>query len=181
MSGRDIGIFIIGFAAGVGVTYVAIKDYFQKQSDDAIADYKAAHKSVHAKRKKRNEDKKEYDNIIQQYKTDNVDEPEHVNTIHEEPGNDEDTPKIEYVSPYDFGEKEGYDILSYTYYDDGGKVADSDDKLVDNPEELFGNEFKNHFGQYDSCYIRNHELKADIEVLMDVRTYEEAMDIVPHP
>lgn len=170
----------VGFVAGAIVGVIATKDYFQKDADTRVEDFKAAYKNhVIKKSQHEEEEKKEYEDMTGHYKSSSEEPVKPVVRQNEE--ENEDVPVIEYVSPYEFGEKGGYDMLSYTYYEADGNVADSNDDLVRSPEDILG-DFKSHFGEYedDSVFVRNHELKADIEILKDVRTYQEAMDIIAH-
>lgn len=177
----DILFLIGGFIAGVAAGVLMSKDHYQQIADEEIRDFKDAWKE-HKAKKSQNE-QKEYEEQAGKYASDS-ETPDGVHkanlTNSKEEGNTE--VEVEIVSPYDFGEKDGYEMLSYTYYEADGTVADSADEVVENPEEILG-DFKPHFGEYedDSVFVRNHKLKADIEILKDVRTYKEAMDIVAHP
>lgn len=78
------------------------------------------------------------------------------------------------ISPDQFGEFSDYETLSLTYYADGvieneyGEILEGD--VV---EELIGMDSLNHFGEYedDSVFVRNDELQADYEILMDNNPY----------
>lgn len=84
------------------------------------------------------------------------------------------------ITPNEFGEFEDYDTISLTYYSDG-ILADDDDELVDNPEEIVGRDSVNHFGEYedDSVFVRNDRMRCDYEILLDHRTYSEAIQNRP--
>lgn len=76
------------------------------------------------------------------------------------------------ISPEEFGEVENYDKVSFTYYADG-VLADEYDEVVENVDEIVGEESLTHFGEYedDSVFVRNDKLKCDYEILLDQRNY----------
>lgn len=93
----------------------------------------------------------------------------------------DNTAKPPYViSPYDFGELDGYDEIELTYYADG-TLEDEDHSIVRNADELIGPKALNTFGEYedDSVFVRNERLKTDFQILKDYRTYEQARSIGP--
>lgn len=80
------------------------------------------------------------------------------------------------ISPDEFGEMEDedYDKVSFTYYADG-VLADEYDEIVENVDEIVGEESLTHFGEYedDSVFVRNDKLKCDYEILLDQRNYSD--------
>lgn len=87
------------------------------------------------------------------------------------------------ISPDEFGDQDGYDEVSLTYYSDG-TVTDDDDRAMseDEIEETIGKDSLTHFGEYedDSVFVRNDRLKADYEILMESRTYAEVLQEKPY-
>lgn len=77
------------------------------------------------------------------------------------------------ITPDEFGEKDGYDIISLTYYHNDGVLADDMDERIDDYEDIIGKDALDHFGDYedDSVFVRNDRLKADYEILLDDREY----------
>lgn len=80
------------------------------------------------------------------------------------------------IPPEEFGDIEEYDKIELTLYQDQ-ILADDMDELVENVEETIGFESLNHFGEYedDSVFVRNDKMKCDYEILLDERTYAEAV------
>lgn len=85
------------------------------------------------------------------------------------------------ISPEEFDENEGYSIVSLTYYADG-ILADDNDDLVDDVDNVVGIESLNHFGEFedDAVHVRNDRLKCDYEILRDNRKYKDVIGAVPH-
>ena len=80
------------------------------------------------------------------------------------------------ISPDEFGELDDYEKVSLTYYKDGVLTDDNDD-IIDDVDAVVGLESLDHFGEYedDSVFVRNDQRMCDYEILLDLRTYSEAM------
>ena len=90
-----------------------------------------------------------------------------------EEGGTDDMKKPYVISPDEYGEMDDYDLYSYTYYADK-VLADENNEPIEDVDQRIGLESLNHFGEYgdDSVYVRNDELKADYEILLDDEKYE---------
>lgn len=84
------------------------------------------------------------------------------------------------ISPDEFGEFEDYSQISLTYFADG-VVADDDDEILDNWEEIIGDAL-DHFGEYedDAVHVRNDARRCDYEILVNKQKYSEFLDENPH-
>lgn len=84
------------------------------------------------------------------------------------------------ISPDEFGELDDYETISLTYYSDK-VLADDMDQIIDDYLVCVGNDFMNHFGEYedDSVFIRNDVRKCDYEILYDLRPYSELGNCCP--
>ena len=84
------------------------------------------------------------------------------------------------ISPDEFGELDDYETISLTYYSDK-VLADDMDQVIDDYMVCVGNDFMNHFGEYedDSVFIRNDARKCDYEILYDLRPYSELGNCCP--
>ena len=95
-------------------------------------------------------------------------------------GAEEDEEEMANTSPYvippeEFSELDGYDTSSLLYHADGVVVEMMTGAVIEHPEELVGEGFEQHFGEYeeDSVFVRNDELKCDYEILKDYDNYYE--------
>lgn len=72
--------------------------------------------------------------------------------------------------------EQDYPTISLTYYEEDGVLADENNKIIDNVEELVPEDFADHFGEYedDSVYVRNDEFGAYYEILRDYGSYAES-------
>ena len=84
------------------------------------------------------------------------------------------------ISPYDFGELDGYHQIELTYYADG-VLEDEEYNIVHDADELLGPKALNTFGEYedDSVFVRNERLQTDFQILKDYRTYDRARRVGP--
>lgn len=92
-----------------------------------------------------------------------------------------DRPEPPYIiAPEEFGELAGYNTMSLTFYADQ-IVADDENGILENVDDVIGFESLNHFGEYedDSIHVRNNRYKCDYEVLLDSRTYAESLKDKP--
>ena len=80
------------------------------------------------------------------------------------------------ISPEDFGEEDGYDTETLTYYADG-ILADDQDNLIESVDKMVGIESLDKFGEYedDVVYVRNEQYKCDYEILIDLRRWEDVV------
>ena len=86
------------------------------------------------------------------------------------------------ISPNEFGEKEEYDCISFTYYADG-ILADDDNCVIDDMKENVGFDWINYFGEYedDAVFVRNDQKKCYYEILIDSRDYIDVVRMSPKP
>lgn len=84
------------------------------------------------------------------------------------------------ISPDEFAERDGYDTVSLTYYEDG-ILTDEEDNPIKDIDTVVGIESLSHFGEYedDSVFVRNDDLKLDFEILRDVRKYQDIRESMP--
>lgn len=78
------------------------------------------------------------------------------------------------ISPEDYGELDGYETDSFTYYADG-VLTDMDDNPIEDVEGKIGESNLLKFGEYedDAIFVRNEMLKIDYEVLKDMRNFSD--------
>jgi len=185
-------MFVLGVAVGSVVTwrYVekkyeqiaqdeidSVKEVFSKRETEFTEDTEVQIKADNAKKKPSVIEyaawlrKRGYTNY-----SDMVDEkPEEVK---EEPMS-VDKPYV--IAPEEFGELDDYETISLTYYADQ-ILADDNDVIVDDIEDVVGFDSLNSFGEYedDSVFVRNDRLKCDYEILLDQRKYSDVIKRRPH-
>ena len=185
-------MFVLGVAVGSVVTwrYVekkyeqiaqdeidSVKEVFSKRETEFTEDTEVQIKADNAKKKPSVIEyaawlrKRGYTNY-----SDMVDEkPEEVK---EEPMS-VDKPYV--ITPEEFGDLDDYETISLTYYADQ-ILADDNDVIVDDIEDVVGFDSLNSFGEYedDSVFVRNDRLKCDYEILLDQRKYSDVIKRRPH-
>jgi hypothetical protein len=85
------------------------------------------------------------------------------------------------IAPEAFMEHEEYDHVSFTYYADG-VLTDENDEVIDDVEDVIGEDSLNHFGEFedDSVYVQNDARRIYYEILLDQRLYSEVVKQQPH-
>jgi hypothetical protein len=122
------------------------------------------------------EDLREYARIVERYS-----DREKIDADIKKKGGANNMAREPYViSPYDFGEIDGYKQFELTYYADN-ILEDEDYNIVTDADELIGPDALMTFGEYedDAVFVRNERLRADFQILKDYRTYDEARTIGP--
>lgn len=189
---KNFMLFVLGVAVGSVVTwrYVekkyeqiaqdeidSVKEVFSKRETEFTEDTEVQIKADNAKKKPSVIEyaawlrKRGYTNY-----SDMVDEkPEEVK---EEPMS-VDKPYV--IAPEEFGELDDYETISLIYYADQ-ILADDNDVIVDDIEDVVGFDSLNSFGEYedDSVFVRNDRLKCDYEILLDQRKYSDVIKRRPH-
>ncbi len=185
-------MFVLGVAVGSVVTwrYVekkyeqiaqkeidSVKEVFSKREAEFTKNTEVRVKADNAKEKPNVIEyaawlrKQGYTNYCYTNYSDMVDEkPEEVK---EEPMS-VDKPYV--IAPEEFGELDDYEIISLTYYADQ-ILADDNDVIVDDVENVVGFDSLNSFGEYedDSVFVRNDRLKCYYEILLDQRKYSDVI------
>ena len=170
-------VFTTGAVIGSVVTWLYVKDKYKKIADEEIASVKEVLGRSHPKEDV--EETKPEDesldekmekiqtagNIITRYNYSTQKQKEEQNMFDEAPY---------VISPDEFGEIDDYNTVSLTYYADG-VVTDEEDEPLDDADDLVGEDFADHFGEYDgiSVFIRNDALRTDYEILYNPRNYSD--------
>lgn len=189
---KFISAFVIGAGVGSIVTWKFVKRKYEQLADDEIAQMREYYENHY----KKNQDEEQ---PVKEAATDEKDD----DTLWPVPITATEAERVEYsniskklgyiseedkggdsvvnknrpyvIPPEEFDEVDGYATESLTYYADG-VLADSNDEIIDNVEELIGEDSLNHFGEYedDSVFVRNDEQQCDYEILRDLRNYSDA-------
>ena len=194
----NVLMFAAGAAIGSAVTWKILQTKYEQIVQEEIASVKEAladmatddSQSVDDDTEDEEEDryyKSERPHQINWDELEDLDEEEEYEEYAElagmysnEEGGTEKVAKEPYViSPYDFDEI-GYRTIELTYYADG-ILEDEDHEIVTDVDDLIGVGSLNTFGEYeeDSVFVRNEQLRIDIQILRDYRTYAQATGASP--
>lgn len=169
-------LFVTGAVAGSLVTWKLLEAKYKQIAEEEIASvvehYKNKEQLMHDLEEPKTENNVSDETGVAYNKL--VDDLGYTNdetTVAIETDEDQFEPYV--ISPEEFGEKEGYDTKSWTYYADS-VLADEDDDMVIEPESIIGDGL-NHFGDFedDSVYVRNDNNECDYEILKSERTFSE--------
>lgn len=173
-------IFTAGIAIGSISTWQYAKRKYEQLAEEEIESVKAAFS-----RKKENVfNKVEQEAKVAAKSMNNfakVMKKEGYTNYSEKKGVDLKMPYV--IAPDNFGELDDFETVSLTYYSGDDILADEEDEIVENIDELIGSDALNSFGEYedDSVFVRNEELKCDYEILLDNRKYSEVVKSKPGP
>lgn len=172
---------VLSFTAGAGAGFVvankALKQKYEQLVQEEIDSVKAAFRKEHplpkkekTKSKPTKQERKNYSKYTNKLGYSEEKKPSPLQAPH-------------VISPDEFGDQDGYEEISLTYYTDG-VVTDDNDRAMDDDEieETIGKDSLTHFGEYedDSVFVRNDRLKVDYEILMDPRTYADLLREKPY-
>lgn len=160
----NFAMFIFGFTIGSAVTWLSLKKRYNQIAQEEINSVKTAF----AERKAEAD---AYNAIIKNYSESSY---TNYSSINNEKEKIDMIEKPYIISPNEFGDFDDYDQISLTYYSDG-ILADDEDEIIDNTDEIVGADFASHFGDYedDSIFVRNDRLKCDYEILRDYRSWSD--------
>ena len=185
---KNVLIFLGGAGIGAAVTWKLVEKYYKDLADEEIASvvetFKAREAEINSvKNDSLKEEKVELESSVEKKEKLHYDNTidamryasENIKDLEENLINPKDTTKkpqdIEVIPPEEFGNEEGFDSRSWTYYEDE-VLVDEYDTVVENPESIIGDALK-HFGEYedDSVYVRNAIEKCDYEILKSEKEF----------
>lgn len=175
-------IFLAGGAIGSVVTWKLVKTKYEQIADEEIESMREYYSNRNEdKENNENNDSKETDGLSIKEIRKKVQELGEINKKvmrEKEKEVEDDMGRPEVIPPEESWERD-YPTLSLTWYEADGILADDADKIVGNIDELVGEDFTDHFGEYeeDSVFIRNDKLEVYYEILRDYGSYAEHMGI----
>ena len=174
-------IFTVGAVIGSAVTYKLLETKYKRIAQEEIDSVKEAFFEMRSESINREETEDARPKVanekssIKDYTTMVKDcGYSDSNNIKKEETNVNSAPRV--IPPDEFGE-EDYTVISLSYYADG-VLADDWDKVIKDVASTVGEDFVNHFGEYedDSVFVRNDELETDYEILRDTRNFSDVVN-----
>lgn len=183
-------LFTTGAAVGSAVSWMLVKTKYEKTIEDKNEEIeflrdRYSSKDITIRDVAEAAAKEGFDVDI------SLDEPEEL-TIHEisekvrklrynnesynEEEDEDDMCGPEVIAPEESWEQD-YPVISLTYYEEDGVLVDEHNKIIGNAGELVGEDFADHFGEYedDSVFIRNRKNKVYYEILKDYGSYSDSI------
>lgn len=165
--------FLIGAAVGAAIAFkYASKKLEESENSEPADDVQELYSEALEDIRDHSEEKVEIPEEVLRA----ADEAKHKKDISEYASivQDEEYSKVEKpytITPEEFGEY-GYETISLTYYADG-VLADENGEVVDDIDEIVGEDSLSHFGEYedDSVYVRNDAKRCDYEILRELSDY----------
>jgi hypothetical protein len=99
------------------------------------------------------------------------------------------------IPPEEYGEKEDYEQVTFSYFADGVVAYEYPDPetgeilfdVIQDVDDCIGRDNLLHFGEYedDSLHVRNDRMEVDYEILRDYRNFEDIVGqkghVIPGP
>lgn len=184
---KGLCIFAAGALAGAAVAARAVRDKYQQEAEEEIAEMRDYYRELRKNAKSPDEDKmieeekeentkNEYDEIVKGYTNytqyNDIETKENKKEEKEERTNYE--PFI--IDVEEFGEDPTYDTATLTYYKDKVLTNDLDD-VID--YSVAGEENLKIFDEHPDCkaiYVRDDIYMVDYEIIRDPYQYDEYDD-----
>lgn len=184
--------FVAGGALGSLATWMFVKKKYEQIAQEEIDSVKEVYSKRKPKTEKNDDDEEEaiqvdekevaeYEKIIETTGYSKYSDISKNNTKTEVKHDYLERPYV--IRPEEFGELDGYEMISLTHYSDGILADDDDQRMADDEiDEVVGADYAEHFGEYedDSVFVRNDRLKCDYEILFDHRKYSELRNVTYH-
>jgi hypothetical protein len=187
----NVAIFILGTGVGSVLVWKYVRKKYeriaQKEIDSVKDVFSKRSADFYTKQTESKPNITEYTAKLHEQGYVNYSNTKAANSENPEPVNDSETPtspdteKPYVITPEEFGEFYDYEKISLVYYADQ-ILADDNDELVEDVENIVGFESLTFFGEYedDSVFVRNDKLKCDYEILLDQGTYSDVIKKKPH-
>lgn len=193
---KGLCIFAAGALAGAAVAARMVRDKYQQEAEEEIAEMRDYYRELRKNAKTPDEDKmleedenrkeekevkeentkNEYNKIVENY----TNYTQYNDTETKENKKEEKEERTNYepfiIDAEEFGEDPGYDTATLTYYKDKVLTDDLDD-VID--YSVAGEENLKIFDEYPDCkaiYVRDDIYMVDYEILRDPYQYDEYDD-----
>ena len=171
-------IFVAGAVAGSLATWKYVETKYKKIAQEEIDSVKEAFSRTDDtdEKKKAEESGDESKEDPEPRRVERVKYTELVSSLgySDQEGGTPMVGAIRVIPPHDFGNADGYEIETLTYYADG-VLTDDWDHPIEDIDGYVGDDFHTHFGEYeeDAVHIRNDILQKDFEILKDLANFSE--------
>lgn len=188
---KGLCIFAAGALAGAATAARVVRDKYQQEAEEEIAEMRDYYRELRKNAKTSNEDtiveenseeekeentKNEYDEIVKDY----TNYTQYNDTETKENKKEEKEERTNYepfiIDAEEFGEDPSYDTTTLTYYKDKVLTNDLDD-VID--YSVAGEENLKIFDEYPDCkviYVRDDIYMVDYEIIRDPYQYDEYDD-----
>lgn len=180
---KNLLIFSAGAIIGTVATWAFVKNRYEQMAHDEIEEIRDLYlEKSHKIEKEEPDDHKDEsveDTVVKEDRTEDykkkVEELGYMRQRDREGGKHDMKIEDPYIiTPDEFGDQDNYETNTLTYYSDG-VLTDETGIIVDNIDEVVGNDSLNHFGEYedDTVFVRNDRHECDYEIQKDTRKFAD--------
>lgn len=174
-------IFAVGAVIGSVVTWKVLKTKYEQIVQEEIDSFKAKMAEKHIPTEDSNgenlDEAKQVLETLQRIDTDQEEYARIANMYSNKEGGSgsmEHKSHITILHPNEFAEDEDYETETLILWSDD-VLSDDRGNVVEDVGDLIGEDFRDHFGEYEdySVYVRNDKYKCEYEIVQDLRGYDE--------
>lgn len=170
-------IFVLGAAAGAAVTWKVLKTKYEQIVQEEIDSFKEMMSKKHGVIVNEDDESEREEELIKEYE---MMTGEYSANTDKKGGSEpvlKDRDYITIIAPDEFAEDDDYDTESLIYYADE-QLADDRGNLIEEIDDLVGDDFANYFGEFEdnAVYFRNDKYKTYYEVVRDYRRYGDIFE-----
>lgn len=168
-------IFLAGGAIGSVVTWKLVKTKYEQIANEEIDSMREYYNSKKEKETENEQETKSDEESLHDIRK-KLEEMKYATESENEKEDEEYMGGPEVIPPEETWEQD-YPTITLTYYAEDDVLADEQDNILDDIEQLVGVDFREHFGEYeDDCvFVKNPEMKVYYEIL---RVYERHPDLI---
>lgn len=175
-------LFTTGAAVGSAVSWMLVKTKYEKTIEDKneeiefLRDRYSISKAGEKVTEGIEDGMEETEELTIHEISEKVRKLRYNNESYNEEEDEDDMCGPEVIAPEESWEQD-YPVISLTYYEEDGVLVDEHNKIIGNAGELVGEDFADHFGEYedDSVFIRNRKNKVYYEILKDYGSYSDSI------
>ena len=170
---KDITLFVLGVATGVGIASVVLKKKYEEILEEEIASVKEVYAASSDEEKEEEPEEASSESSEEEVKTTYKD----ITKTYKSDDSDNENTDIYVIKPEEYGMLDGYTLAGLNWYsnyvltNEDGEVMDEDDIAV----SVGNTSFVEHFGEFaeDEVCIRNETTKTDYQIIYLDEEYEE--------
>lgn len=156
--------YILAFLLGLGGGVIASRLYYEKQIDNYEKEIETFMENEKTLQEKLQKEQVSYEDAKKEYEK--IEKEEHEEKVEVDNFNKDAEIYPISLQQFDNEANEGFDRLTLYYYEEDDTLADENEEIISNAEEIVGDSLL-YFDNDDSAiYIRNNKIGALLEVLV---------------
>lgn len=156
--------YILAFLLGVGGGVIASRLYYEKQIDNYEKEIETFMEDAKTLQEKLQKEQDSYEEAKKKYEK--IEKEEHEEKVEVDNFNKDAEIYPISLQQFDNEANEGFDRLTLYYYEEDDTLADENEEIISNAEEIVGDSLLYFDNDDNAIYIRNNKIGALLEVLV---------------